>query len=245
MTEEAQPTTETQESYQSVPYYPPRAYASGQRRVIALLIDLLVTGALFFGPYTYVAWEKTPLEVKQMEDGPKKQRLMREAVGDLLVPLIWAGVGLMAAYQILLRKTPLGTLGYILTNIKLVGPDGRSPEWRSYGKRVLICLLEIFSIGLVYIMCFKNKKHQALHDQLAGTWLIKRNAQPEGPGRIIYKTRLLGVYPVTLIDVEPEPTAGDMGSSSEGESGKDADDSDADDSDAATSDDSSSPARSA
>jgi|GEM_PF-2528722 len=219
MTDAASQLTEDDQSYQSVPYYPPRAYASGQRRVIALLIDLFVTGALFFGPYTYVAWEKTPLEVKQMEDGPKKQRLMREAVGDMLVPLIWGGVGLMAAYQILLRKTPIGTLGYILTGIKLVGPDGRSPDWHSYGKRVLICLLEIFSIGLIYIMCFKNKKHQALHDQLAGTWLVKRNAQPEGPGRIIYKTRLLGVYPMTLIDVEPEPTADDMAVASDGESG--------------------------
>ena len=207
MSDDSNSSTAVSESYDIVPYYAPRAYASGPRRVIALLIDLFVTGALFFGPYTYVAWEKTPIEVKQMEDGPEKQRKMREAVGDLLLPLVWAGVGLMAVYQILIRKTPIGTVGYLLTGIKLIGPDGRSPDWHSYGKRVLVCLLEIFSLGLVYVLCFKTKKHQALHDQLAGTWLIKRRAKPEGPGRIIYKTRLLGVYPVTLIDVEPESTA--------------------------------------
>lgn len=195
---------ESKQIAERVPYYPPHAYASGQRRVIALLIDLFITGALFWGPFMTVAWFKTPLEVKQMENGPAKQRLMRESVGDMFTPLLWLGVGLMAVYQVLIRKSRIGTLGYVLTGMKLVGPDGQSPDWRSYGKRVLVCLLEVFSLGLVYIMCFKHKKHQAFHDQLAATWLLLRNAKPDGPGRLVFKTRLLGVYPIMLVDVELE-----------------------------------------
>ncbi len=211
MSEALDPNSEVESVGETVPYYPPSAYASGQRRIIALLIDLFITGALFSGPFTTVAWFMTPLEVKQMETSNKKQRLekqqlMREAVGDWYVPLIWVGVGLMAVYQILLRKSRLGTLGYLVTGIKLVGPDGQSPDWRTYGKRVLICLLEVFSIGLVYIACFMTKKHQAFHDQLVSTWLIRRNAKPDGPGQIVYNTRLLGLYPVMMVDVEPVTT---------------------------------------
>ncbi len=213
MSDDSNSSPAVHESYEPVPYYAPRAYASGPRRVIALLIDLFMTGLIFWGPYFSVAASRVP---KELWDSPpaKLRRLQREAVGDLHVPLICGSLALAAAYQVLLRKTRIGTLGYFVMRIKLVGPDGQSPDWHSYAKRVLICFAEIFSIGLVYVMCFKNKKHQALHDQLAGTWLIKRRAKPEGPGRIIYKTRLLGVYPVTLIDVEPESAGMDAGDTS-------------------------------
>ncbi len=50
MSDESNSTPLENQSHETVPYYAPCAYASGPRRVIALLIDLFVSGVLLWGP---------------------------------------------------------------------------------------------------------------------------------------------------------------------------------------------------
>ena len=178
-------------------------YASGVRRVISALIDLVVSFVLLSLPIAVGSVLWVPPEVRALEDVAKQQRLTYEAFGParyyatftlaLLLPVV---------YHAAMRMTPVGTLGYILTGIRLVGPDGRRPPFGRILKRMALSLIGFVTFGAIFFPCFKRRRKQAVHDMFAGTWLVRRGARSGRPGRLVYKTRLLGTYPLTHADVE-------------------------------------------
>lgn len=183
-------------------------YAHGIRRVIALGIDLFVTVSIFAMVLSAAKYKWVPREHWDDPDPAKMQRLFREDLGPIRYNgTIATGILLMVAYQVLPRRLRGGTLGYRIARIRLVGHDGNPPTWRQVAIRCLLTIAGIFTFGAVFIPAFLRKKRQALHDQLAATWMVRARAVPMGPGQRIYKTRLFGTFPVTMTDIEPADEA--------------------------------------
>jgi uncharacterized RDD family membrane protein YckC len=184
--------------------FEPRDYATGPRRLVSLAIDMFISITLISTPIAMAtALWVSPETQAIVGDHAKRQRLTYEELGPSRFYATMAVTLLLpVAYHIGLRLTPLGTLGYFLTRIRLVGVDGRRPKAPRILKRFAISLIGLFTFGAIYLSCFKRERHQAMHDLFAGTWLVRRAAKTIRPAQVIYKTRLLGTYPMTHIDIE-------------------------------------------
>lgn len=184
-------------------YFARDDYAPLSRRLGAAVIDLVgwwaITGLCIQTTIFVTAgsglWRELDSQARAVKVEQVKQNLR---VLLAVSPLVTA-----AAYHIGLRKLRGGTAGYRLMRIRLVDSDGLTPRWRALGKRFLAGVPLVLFFGLGYVTCRKSPRRQAMHDQVAGTWLVRRRAAPAGPAVTSYQTKLLGTYPLMLIDVEP------------------------------------------
>lgn len=202
--------------------YRQQDYAHGIRRLIAVVIDVFVSILLLAIVVSIASkiWVK-PEHINE-KDVAKRQRLMYEDMGPTVVTVTYVlGISLIVVYQIGMRRLRGGTIGYRIARIRLIGHDGNPPTWKQLMIRIGLMIAGIFTLGLVFLPAFLRKKRQALHDQLATTWMVRAKAMPEGPGQLVYKTKLFGTFPVTMTDIEPahDATEGDS-SGEEVESGE-------------------------
>lgn len=68
------------------------------------------------------------------------------------------------------------TLGMAAWRLKLVQENGAPLSWSQAGLRYLIGSCSFFLGGIGFIGCLFNKNHQPLHDVVARTIIISRNA---------------------------------------------------------------------
>lgn len=136
------------------------------------------------------AAEETTLNLKS------RQRLPKFTL--LLVCLV---------YQIGMRRLPGGTLGYRLAGIRLVDESGGPPSWRALIKRscIAIALAMFLCVPLLisYLYALKHPKRQTGHDFWSGTWAVRKRAKPAGPALTTYQSKLLLIFLLNYIDVEP------------------------------------------
>lgn len=187
-------------------YFKPEDYASTPRRLTALLIDTIVVFLLFLVIGNIVVRMTVPADVLKSTTAEQKEALKKEAapiLGYLLLSLI----GPATLYHIALRKTRGGTLGYRVAGIRLVNPFGQPPNIKTLLKRFLVAVPTCMFFAIAYTPSRKQPKRQAFHDQVAGTWLIRRRAEPAGSAQLASQPQLYGVYPfafmLTFLDVVP------------------------------------------
>ncbi len=65
------------------------------------------------------------------------------------------------------------TIGKMLTNIRVVGPDGGRVDVAGAVVRAAGVLLSLIPLGLPYVAVFASPNRRALHDRLAGTRVVK------------------------------------------------------------------------
>jgi uncharacterized RDD family membrane protein YckC len=90
-------------------------------------------------------------------------------------------------YLVLLKRSRVRTLGYILTRIRIVDLQGNPPSVLSLSLRLFLALLTSllgFPYGMVWI--YNNRRRQATWDALARTYVVKARAQPVGRGRMTH-----------------------------------------------------------
>jgi uncharacterized RDD family membrane protein YckC len=96
--------------------------------------------------------------------------------GRLLVYLIWWG------YTAWLTSSSLqGTLGKKVLGLKVVGLDGGRVSFARASVRFFASILSGLILGIGYVMAAFNPKKQALHDQIAGTFVIKNTPSGQEP----------------------------------------------------------------
>jgi len=93
-----------------------------------------------------------------------------------LVYLIWWG------YTAGLTSSNLqGTLGKKVLGLKVVGLDGNRISFARASGRFFASILSGLILGIGYLMAAFNPKKQALHDQIAGTYVIKNTPSGQEP----------------------------------------------------------------
>lgn len=99
--------------------------------------------------------------------------------------LIWFG------YFVLLKRSRIRTLGYILAGARVVNLRGERPSILSLVGRLLFVAggPANFLIDLLWIS--SDPSRQAIRDKFAHTYVIRKNATPLGTGRIVYRTYIM------------------------------------------------------
>jgi uncharacterized RDD family membrane protein YckC len=100
--------------------------------------------------------------------------------------VVWPGVWF--TYLVILKRTRIRTLGYILGCTRIVNLQGKLP-----GIGALTINLAFATIGPINVVVdlfwmTGDDNRQALRDKLAGTYVIHKDAQPAGRGKIVYRS---------------------------------------------------------
>lgn len=193
----------TMPEVQEFVYYRTDDYARVIRRIPSMLVDLAVMLLVLGALVNIVQLFYVPRSILVMPRSPERNRQLAPYWRPIQQPTILACAALTAAYHIILRRTRGGTLGYRVLRIRLVDATGQPPPWKALVKRFLFAVPLFFFFAATYWACFQNPRRQSLHDTLANTWLVRKNAQPAGPARAAYQAKLLGPWLLTYVDVEP------------------------------------------
>ena len=139
---------------------PPPATSAGQVkagfwvRMAALLIDLVLV-AVVCSPLAHVVRVTEGVSISSPE----------------MLPLL-------ALYGALMWKLRSTTIGGIILGLKVVRVDGRPMDWATVIVRALGCFLSVVALGLGFLWIAFDADHQAWHDKLAGTVVVRL---PKGP----------------------------------------------------------------
>jgi uncharacterized RDD family membrane protein YckC len=79
----------------------------------------------------------------------------------------------LATYAAVMWKLKGTTIGGIVCSLKVVRVDGRSLDWPTAIVRALSCFLSLAALGLGFIWIAFDDEHQAWHDKIAGTIVVR------------------------------------------------------------------------
>jgi uncharacterized RDD family membrane protein YckC len=86
-------------------------------------------------------------------------------------------------YLVFLKASPLGTLGFLLTRVKIVNLRGERPSYLAMTLR-LLCFFGPFDPIINYFWLTGDPNRQTLRDKLVGTYIVRKKAVPSGKGNI-------------------------------------------------------------
>src|SRR5215471_3024981 len=91
------------------------------------------------------------------------------------------------SYFVVLKRSRFRTLGYRLGRVKIVGLDGRAPSYPALILRLMFGVLGPLNWLLDLAWLSGDSNRQALRDKFANTYVVKRNAQAAGEGRVVIR----------------------------------------------------------
>ena len=106
----------------------------------------------------------------------------RDGVVPLGTALVW--LGFIYAYLAILKSTPVPTLGYLLTGVRLVNMRGERPSFLRTSFRLLLWVLGPIHPLVDFVWLANDPNRQTLRDRFAATYVIRKDAKPAGRGRI-------------------------------------------------------------
>jgi uncharacterized RDD family membrane protein YckC len=143
-------------------YYDVRDYAGLFRRVIIMCADIFVL--LLFWIVLAAIW---------FIIYPEREHL----------PIASFWVGLASAYLYLtIIKSSVGTLGYLITGVRIVDLSGKRPSMFKMTVRFLWLFVLPFSLILDIIWLTGEQTRQTLRDRSVGTYVVRKKAVPVGAG---------------------------------------------------------------
>lgn len=86
-------------------------------------------------------------------------------------------------FYIVVLKRSLGTVGYMITGVRIVDYHGKQPSLVRMTKRMLWAIMVPYGVFLDLIWLTEEETRQTLRDKIVGTYVIKKNASPIGQGR--------------------------------------------------------------
>jgi uncharacterized RDD family membrane protein YckC len=88
----------------------------------------------------------------------------------------------LAFYLAVLGRSDLGTLGYLLTSVRVVNLQGDRPSLTCMLFRSSFVVLGPFNALLDIIWLGGDSNRQSIRDKLTGTYVVRRKAKPSGVG---------------------------------------------------------------
>lgn len=158
-----------------------KEYAGFWIRFIAYLIDSIIIGIpiaiitfviiiVMFGAMGVFEYSSDPIAMETELSGGE----VISIVGGYLIIILIGIFGSVAYFAGFHSSKLQATPGKRLLGLKVVDLDGnRISFWRALGRYFAMILSGIMYIG--YIMAAFTEKKQALHDMIAGTYVIKSN----------------------------------------------------------------------
>lgn len=147
-------------------YFAIEDYAGSVRRVIAWTIDaatlLLIAVALWIG-LVMVLWNLDPA---------------LDPSGVFLIS--WLGLAWL--YLVPLKRSTIGTVAYRLLDMKILTTKGQRPSLFVMTYRTLMWLFGPFNFLLDIVWIGADSEQQSLRDCYAGTYVVRRSAEPIGLG---------------------------------------------------------------
>lgn len=86
--------------------------------------------------------------------------------------------GIAALYHVYLGGIVGQTIGKRMVGIRVIGPHGGPPGPLGGTARLLAAAVSILPAGLGWLWCLFDREHRALHDHLAGTYVILDDRAP-------------------------------------------------------------------
>ena len=97
--------------------------------------------------------------------------------------LIWTGIAFAYVYLAILKASPVRTLGYRLTGVRIVDHQGRRPSYFQMTIRLLSWIVGPINPLIDFFWLGGDRHGQTLRDKFAGTYVIRNDASPVGHGR--------------------------------------------------------------
>jgi uncharacterized RDD family membrane protein YckC len=144
-------------------YFAKKDYAGLGRRLLILLIDAAVILA---------AWTIPALIVNAL------------AIPVSLEIFAWTWFLAAVAYLTILEASSIGSVGFLVCGVRIVTLRGERPSVARMGARLAICTIGPFSLPVDLIWLAGDDRRQSLRDRIAGTYVVRKSAEPAGRGPI-------------------------------------------------------------
>ncbi len=125
--------------------------------------------------------------------------------GGRTILLTWAAISF--CYFVLLKRSKVGTAGYLVGGVKIVGPDGQRASSFSLTPRFTFMILGPLNSLLDLVWLSGDAHRQALRDKLAQTYVVRRKAEPVGTARLLPKHYEICGMNFLFREIEPVPGA--------------------------------------
>lgn len=89
-------------------------------------------------------------------------------------------------YLAIYKRTDRSKIGYRVLGVKIINLEGKRPSiWQMTLRFFMLFFGPLnFFVDILWLNGEENR--QTLRDKMFGTYVIKRQAQPEGTGKILY-----------------------------------------------------------
>ncbi len=156
---------------QSAVCFDRRDYAGLVRRVVIVCVDGLALVVLWYALFIGI-W---------------RLRVIQYPQGDLPPRALWVVPAVMYLYLTVLKRSRIRTLGYILAGVRIVDIEGKRPSLLQMTTRLwpLLPVPWSFLCDLGWVV--DEPQRQTLRDKWAGTFVVRRKAQPIGTAPVRYK----------------------------------------------------------
>ena len=168
-------------------YFRREDYAGFWLRALVDVIDLLLVGVVCLA-LAWSLWRVLP----------------PGAMAKHLVMASWAAA--FFCYFVLLKHSKMGTVGYLIGRVRIIGIDGRPADLLPLTLLLSFAVLGPFNWFLDLIWLSGDPHRQALRDKFAQTYVVRRNAQPAGEGKVVYRRYEVWFYNFLFREVEASGT---------------------------------------
>jgi uncharacterized RDD family membrane protein YckC len=103
---------------------------------------------------------------------------------DAYVAFLWSWFLVIYAYLVFAEASNIGTLGFLVTGMKIVNLKGERPSFVRMTFRLLLWALGPFHPIIDLLFLSDDPNRQTLRDKLAGTYVVKKEAVPCGEGKV-------------------------------------------------------------
>jgi uncharacterized RDD family membrane protein YckC len=152
-----------------------RDYAGPVRRAVTICIDFVAAIVLSFGVLTGI-WCLWLVRHRQSDPPPEA---------------LWVVPAVAYLYLTVLKRSRVRTLGYILTGVRIVNIEGKTPSLLQMTIRILP-VIQLSTVPVPWFLLLDvgwmvdEPAKQTLRDKWAGTFVVRRKAKPVGTAPVRY-----------------------------------------------------------
>lgn len=199
-------TVQAVNSKLSAVYYARSDYASFSRRLLAAAIDATVILALAAATSTVIlnAVRLGHTVHVPVGDFPLAPDFNRSETTSDLIP-VFTLLFVYFAYAIVLRWSPISTVGYRICRLRIVNCRGDRPDLRHCIIRSVSLAVSLSVLGPIdFLWIFSGPFRQTLHDNFAQTFVVKVNAKPLGRAKVTFGLYEIFLWNLTLPEIRPD-----------------------------------------